>query len=140
MQSDRWSAGEHVPERFRGMLGPTTGQVIDLLSARDSRRHDLGGGGLGLHSRHQSPVAHGDRDIVVLFLEAEGAGHPAAARIDLGDLEAGPTKNRDRGSRAHDRLLVTVPVQKSPPTMLPEAQVEPARALANEKLFEQETG
>src|SRR5258706_1983618 len=89
------------------MLGPPAGQVLDLLATGDAGRDDLRLGRRGLDGGRQPAVAERDRDIVVLALEAERAGHPAAARVDLRDLEAGPAERRDGRRPAHERLLVT---------------------------------
>jgi len=91
-----------------------------------------------LHGRRQSAVAERDRDVVVLALEAERAGHAAAARIHLGDLESGPAERRDGRPGAHERLLVTVAVEQRLPAVAAEPQREPPASLANEKLLEQE--
>src|SRR5262244_3474168 len=84
------SARERLPEDLGGMLRPAPGKVIDLLATGNAWRDDLGGGRFGLDGGNESSVPDRHRDVVVLRLETEGAGHPAAARIDLGHLEAGP--------------------------------------------------
>ena len=52
----------------------------------------------------------------MLGLEAERAGHPAAAGVDLRDLRAGDApQQRDRGGGARERLLVAVAVEDDRP-------------------------
>src|SRR5882724_778785 len=120
------------------MLGAATGQVLDLLPARDAGRDDLGFRGGGLHGGRQASIAERDRDVVVLALEAERAGHAAAAGVDLLDLEARPAERRDRGRRADERLLMTVPMEQRLPAVGAEGERESTGALANEELLEQE--
>src|SRR5215467_14454008 len=69
------------------MLGAPASQVLDLLAAGDARRDDLGLGGRGLHRGGQPAIAQGDRDIVVLALEAERERQAAAALADQQLLE-----------------------------------------------------
>src|SRR5882762_6401378 len=111
------------------MLGATAGEVLDLLTTGDAGSDDLGLRRRGLHGRRQPAVAQRDGDVVVLALEAEGAGHPAAPRIHLGDLEPGPAERRHRRRGAHQRLLVTVPVEQRLAAVAAELQREAAAAL-----------
>ena len=48
------------------------------------------------NGRHQTVLRHGDGDVEVLGLESEGAGHAAASRRDLLDLEARRERERVR--------------------------------------------
>ena len=57
--------------------------MFDLLAAGDSRRDDFYVGTGRLDCRGEAAVADSQRQIVVLFLEAEGARHAAASRINL---------------------------------------------------------
>src|SRR5215471_114818 len=120
------------------MLGAPAGQVLDLLAAGDALRDDLGLGGRGLHCECQPAIAQGDRDIVVLALEAERARHPAAARVDLLDLEPRPAKRGDRRARPDERLLVAVAVQERLLTLRPERERQAPFALADQQLLEED--
>src|SRR6267378_3976038 len=120
------------------MLGAAAREMLDLLAARDAGGDDLGLRGSGLHGGRQPTVAERDRDVVVLALEAERAGHAAAARVDLLDLESRPAERRDRGCRADERLLMAVPVKQRLAALGGEGQGQPAAALANQELLEQE--
>src|SRR5262245_8498571 len=86
----RGSGRQRVPEHFRRVSGPATGQMLDLLATGHPGGDDLGVRGRGFHRWRQSPVAQPNRDVIVLLLEAEGSGHAAAPGIDLTHLEAGP--------------------------------------------------
>src|SRR5947209_10319872 len=115
------------------MLGAAAREMLDLLTAGDTRRDDLRLRGGGLHRGRQPAIAERDRDVVVLALEAERTGHAAAARVDLFDLEPGPAERRDRGRRADERLLVAVAVEERFPALGAERECEPAAALADEE-------
>src|SRR5438552_5822459 len=84
------SAGQRLPDRFRGMLGTPRGEVLDLLAARDAGGDDRRGGVRRLDSGGETAIAERDGEVVVLALEPERAGHAAAAGIDLADVIAGP--------------------------------------------------
>src|SRR4029450_3579202 len=63
-------AREGLAQDLRRVLGPATGQVLNLLTAGDAGSDDLRLGRRGLHGRGQAPIAERDRDVVVLLLEA----------------------------------------------------------------------
>src|SRR5581483_10179252 len=94
------------------MLRRPPGQVMNLLSARDSRRDDLDGITGRFLRRRLAPIADLRRQIVVLFFEAEGARHAAAAGVDFTDVVAGGFEHRDRRRRADQRFLMTMSVQQ----------------------------
>src|SRR5262249_61713476 len=104
----RWPSGQRLPQDLRGVLGAAAGEMRDLLPARDARRDDLGLGRSRADGGGEPAIAEGHRDIVVLLLEAEGAGHPATPRVDLADLEARPPERFHRRPRPGEGLLVTV--------------------------------
>ena len=54
-------ARQRLPERLGRVLGPPPGQVLDLLTARDPRRHDFRRRRRRLHRRGQAPVARARR-------------------------------------------------------------------------------
>src|SRR5262245_57768709 len=120
------------------MLGPAAREMLDLLPARNARGHDLRLLRGRLDRRREPTVPERHRDVVVLALEAERAGHAAAARIDLLDLEPGPAECRYRGRRADERLLMAVAVEQRLLALGAEREREPAGALADQELFEQE--
>ena len=86
------------------MPGLAPGPVRDLLAARDAGRRDQRRGALGPDGREQPLLADPHRQLVVLLLEAERAGHPAAAGVQLDDL-ADAGEQLHRGARAGERLL-----------------------------------
>src|SRR5713226_10434469 len=86
--------------------------MLDLLAARDAGGDDLGARRGGGHGRRETPAAEGDRDVVVLLLEAEGPRHPTAAGIHLADFVARPLEGGHRGRRADRRLLMAVTVEE----------------------------
>ena len=119
------------------MLGAPAGQVLDLLATRDARRDDLGVGGGRLHGRRQPAVAERDRDVVVLPLEAERAGHAAAARVDLAHLEPAQRSAATVGAVPTSAFWWQWPCSSA--RLAPvNASVEAALALAQEELLEQQ--
>ncbi len=80
--------GESVGEVLDGVSGPPPGEVADLLAAGDAGNRDCGRRATPLRRPGRVVGAHGPRDLVVLGLEAEGAGHAAAAAFDQRDLVA----------------------------------------------------
>jgi hypothetical protein len=104
-----------APDDSQGVAGGAAGAVGDLLAAGDTGRGDDRGGGLGADGGEQPKLAESHGQVVVLGLEAERARHAAAAGVHLGDLGSGNrAQQRHGGSRAGDRLLVTVAVEQDP--------------------------
>ena len=64
----------------------------------------------GADRRQQRLLAAGHRHLVVVGLEAEGAGEAAAAGVEEGDVEAGLGEKVAVGPHAHHRLVVAVAV------------------------------
>src|SRR5437870_8871773 len=114
--------------------------MLDLLAARHPGGDDLGAGGRGGHGGRETPASEGDRDVVVLLLEAEGARHPAAAGIHLADLVPRPLERGHGGRRAHERLLVAMAVEERRSRPALEGKRETPRALAEEELFQEKAG
>src|SRR5262249_50291416 len=114
------------------MPGSSSGQVLDLLAAADAGRDNFGLRGRGLDGGGELPVAEGHGIIVGLLLDAEGAGHPAAARVALGPPDSCPHEGGDRGRCPHERLLMAVAVEQRTAPAVPEAEVEPPRTLAKQ--------
>ena len=86
--------------------------MFDLLAAGDSRRDDFDIGTGRFNRGGEAAIADGQRQIVVLFLEAKGARHAAAARVDFADFEAGGLQNGDCRRRSDQRFLMTVTVEQ----------------------------
>ena len=75
------------------------GQAVNLATTGEAGG-DEAGLGVGGRGGKQHPVGQGDADVVVAVLIAERAGHAAAARIELGDLQAGnPLQGGQRAAR-----------------------------------------
>ena len=64
---------------IRQVQGPAFGQLRDLFPAAEAVGHDQRVARGAADGREQDAFTDGNRHIVVLRLEAEGAGHPAAA-------------------------------------------------------------
>src|SRR6185436_12815081 len=97
-----------LPQHFGGVLGATSGQVLNLLAARDTRSDDLGVGRKRLDRWREPPVPQADRDVVVLLFEAERARHAAAAGVHLAHLGARPPSGRSRPSPSGGNARATV--------------------------------
>src|SRR4029453_1892820 len=104
------------------MLRFSTCQVFDLLAAGDARRDDLNFSASRFNRRSETAIADRQRQIVMLFFEAEGAGHAAAARIDFADFEACRLENRDCWCSADEGFLMTVAVQQRFAIAVPKVQ------------------
>ena len=108
-------AAECVREQLDDGASPPPGKVVDLLATGDAGDGD-GRVAVRAPDGGKEPVlTHGLRDVVVLRLEAEGAGHAAAAGIDEFDVVAGDEAQcPHRGLAANERLLVAVRMQQDP--------------------------
>src|SRR5262249_47363800 len=100
------------PQYFRRMLGFSPRGMVDLLTAGDAGSDDLDVRISGADSRGETALGDGERDVVVLLLEAEGARHAAAARIDFRHLVARPLEHFDRRRGADERFLMTMAVEQ----------------------------
>src|SRR3989441_4144091 len=138
LDAQRSRARERLPQGLGRVLRAASGEVLDLLPAGDAGRDDRRVGGGGLHGRRQAAVAQRDGDVVVLALEAERAGHPAAAGGHPAHEIARPRERRHRRRRAHHRLLVAVPVQQRLAPARGKRQRQPALALAQQELLEEQ--
>src|SRR5215813_8853561 len=106
-----------LPERgredARDMLGLSLRPVRDLVTAARAVRHDQRVGWRAADRREQAPLGHPHRDLVMLRLVPERTRHPAAARLDHFNREAGnQLQRRDHVGHGPERLLVTVAVQE----------------------------
>ena len=91
------------------MDGGSAGEVLDLHPAGEARRDDdrvrigLAQGG------EESLFTDEARDFVVFLLVAEGAGHAAAAGVEVDDLGTGDaTQQLERRTHADERALMAV--------------------------------
>src|SRR5215467_591536 len=123
-----WPASRNsAPDDLQRMAGRPAGPVGDLLAAGNPGCRDDRVTGFRADRREQAELADPHGQLVVLRLEAERAGHAAAARVHLADLGAGDrAQQRHGGGGAGDRLLVTVPVEQDAPARDRGAQDEPA--------------
>ena len=113
--------------------------MLDLLAAGDAGRHDERVRVRRFHRGGEPAVAERDGQVIVLALEAERAGHATASGIDLADVVARPLQHGHRRRRADHGLLVAVAVQQHlAPVAVGEAQGQPALALAQEELLEEQ--
>ena len=69
--------------------------------------------GVGGDGGEDHAVRQGRAHVVMPEFVAERAGHPAAARVELADLQPlDPPQGRHRAGRADERLLLAMPVQE----------------------------
>src|SRR5438552_3166581 len=91
-----------------------TGEVGDLVPAGKSGGHDQTTGGALSNGRQESPFADRPRNVVVLVLVSERAGHPATAAVEIGDGVPRDLRQEAHGrSRADQRLLMAMGVQQN---------------------------
>ena len=96
--------------------GPHSRTVLYLLAAGDTLAHDLEVAFGRPDGAEQALLGDLERRLVVLFLEPEGAGHAATARLDLLDLAAGDRPQHLHGRAGADqRLLMAVAVEHQLP-------------------------
>jgi len=86
--------------------------VVDLLAAGDAGGDDLDIAGGGAHRGRETALGDGERDVVVLLFEAEGARHTATARIDFRHLVPRPLQHVDGRRRADESFLMAVAVKQ----------------------------
>src|ERR1700730_10640818 len=102
-----------LPDDLQRMPGGSPGAVLYLLAAGNTGRRDDRVLGLRADGREQPELADAHGNLVVLRLEAEGAGHAAAPGVNLGDVGARDAAEQGRrGGRARERLLVAVTVEQ----------------------------
>ena len=105
--SKRASSGEVQPA--------AVGALRDLLAAGEAVREHERLLRRGAHRGEDPALARRDRDLVRrAALEAEGAGHPAAARVGALDVEPHPPEHRELGVEPHDGVVVAVALQHRP--------------------------
>jgi len=87
------------------------GAVFDLLAATNSGSGDDGILILLPDRRQQMSLGHGQRNIIMFNFIAKGAGHTAAARVNLGDGMTGQLQRPLAGVGTDEGFLVAVAVQ-----------------------------
>jgi hypothetical protein len=93
------------------MDGAARGVLRDLFAAAKpiSDQQSVGRG--GANSGEQNALAEHLGDVEFLTLEAEGAGHAAAARIEQRDLGSSAAKDRDLIPHFHQGFVMAVAVK-----------------------------
>ena len=95
------------------MERPDAGEVGDLVPARRAAGHQHVTIAQGPRGGQQPPLSDGARHLEVLTRISEGAGHPAAAGIEIDDGGAGDAAEQGLcGGQAAHRLLMTVRVEE----------------------------
>ena len=89
------------------MFGTLAGAVLDLVATRKAAGD---GFALVLPDRREEPLLT-DLHRHVIVAVAEGAGHPAAAGIDLEDVFRKPTQDGFGAACALNRALLTMAVE-----------------------------
>ena len=110
-------------------------RLDDLLAAAEAIGDDQRVPGGRPHRRQQDALPTLDRDIVVVFLEAEGSGHAAAARVQDGDVQAQPREHGLLVRQPHNGFVVAVAVHHG---LTRQLRWLIARHLVDQKLAEQE--
>jgi hypothetical protein len=109
------------------MLGFATSKMLDLLAARDASSNDLHSRIRRLDSRNKTPIRNGEREIIMLFLKAKRACHPAAAGVHFIHVKAGPPERCHCRSGSHQGLLMAVAMEEGFAAVYMKIQREPAR-------------
>src|SRR5215218_256649 len=100
---------EYLPNDLDRVARRPPGPVRDLLAAGHAGGSDHGVRGLSPDRGEQAHPADAHGQLVVLFLEAEGPGHAAAAGVQLDHLGARDALEQGHCRlRARERLLVAV--------------------------------
>src|SRR5215470_7866169 len=99
--------GQCLADDLQRVPGRPPGPVPDLLPAGDAGRRDDRPLRLGPDGGEESEPADAHGQLVVLGLEPERSGHPAAPGVDLGDVGARDAAEQGhRRGGARERLLV----------------------------------
>src|SRR3954454_2570899 len=88
------------------------------------------------HRGKQAPLPDTHRDVVMAVLEPEGAGHPAAPRVQHLEVQADALQELLIRFEANDRLLVAVPMPDRAP--IEAFRVPLVRGVVDEELAERE--
>ena len=116
------------------MEGTAIGGLLDLLPAAEAVRDDQRIGRGGSHRGEKDPLADRERDLVMRFLEPEGARHPAAAGIGEVHFESRAAEEAPVRSNPEDRPLMAVERDERPPS---ERAGSPFRSFLFEELGEE---
>jgi hypothetical protein len=99
-------------------MGNHAGAVVDLLPAGEARADNDIAIAQVAYSRQQASFPDGKRYLVVLV--AEESGQPTAAAVQGFNVTVGnPLQQCHQGIDAHQRLLMTVPVDQHTPRPRP---------------------
>ena len=111
-----WNRLSHLPKPhlnyFRKMQGMSTGFLGDLFAAAKPVGNDEGFGTRVADGGQQLKFANFARDLVLIVLESEGAGHATASWGGRIEIEAHPGQDRFLGIHFHDGLVVAVSVNQ----------------------------
>src|SRR5215470_1116502 len=129
---------ECVAQELRRVPRAPARKMLDLLPAGDAGSDHFRVAGRRLHRGGEAPAAQRHRDVVVLLLEAEGAGHATAAGIGLAHLVARPAEGGHRRRGADHRLLMAMTMEERTTRPCLEAKLEPPSPLAQQELLEKE--
>ena len=135
------SAPQRTRQHHRRMHGLATAPVRDLAPAAGAVSNQKGVLGRGADRGKQIQLRHLHRQLVVLGLVAEGAGHAAATGLDDVGLEPGnPVKHARGGIEGAESLLMAVSVDEGGVCVgLPQAETGPnSFFVAQEQFFQQE--
>ena len=95
------------------MQRPAAGLLGDLLAATEAGGNDQGVFGCLAHGGEEHLLADRDRHVVALpLLEAEGAGHTAAAGVEHLQIEPEIAQHLHRVVHVEDRFLMAVAVEQ----------------------------
>src|SRR3954469_1196450 len=101
------------PQHLRRMQRTAAGLLGDLLAATEARGNDQGVLRSLAHGGEEHLLAHRDRDVVALpLLEAEGAGHAAAAGVEHLQIEPEIAQHLHRVVHVEDRFLMAMAVEQ----------------------------
>ena len=106
-----WRCQRHL-QHFGQMQGVTRRALGDLFAATEAVGYDQPIGRGVADSGEKFEFADGDRDAVLLSLEAEGAGHAAAAGSWTLEVDPNAVKKSLLGSHLHQGFLVAVSVEQ----------------------------
>src|SRR6185369_18063481 len=104
--------------------------LLDLLPAAEAVGDDERVARRRAHRRQQHPLADAHRDLVVVAIEAERAGHAAAAGVELLEVETDLLQHRLFRLELHDRLVMAMSLYDGFPFQLRQLDVLALQELA----------
>src|SRR5690349_3187855 len=90
------------------MEGLAAGELGDLLAAGEAIGDDERVGAGAADGGQERALSDPNRDVVVVLLETEGAGHAAAAGVEDFEVEAEAAQERFLGVHRQDSLLLAM--------------------------------